>query len=158
MPRIERLVLPGYPHHVTQRGNYQQTVFKTKEDYDFYMNLLKKYANEHSLSVIAFCLMPNHVHFICIPGNEDSLADTFKITHMIYAQYLNKKNNIKGHLWQGRFFSSILDERHLYAAVRYVENNPVRAGAGRGTAAGGSAADSGKNRDSPHLGKTPTRN
>lgn len=128
MPRIARLVLPNYPHHVTQRGNYQQEVFKTKADYEFYIGLLKKYAEEYSLSIFSFCLMPNHVHFICVPIDKDSLANTFKIIHMIYAQYLNKKNKLKGHLWQGRFFSNILDERYLYTALRYVENNPVRAG------------------------------
>lgn len=128
MPRIARLVLPGYPHHVTQRGNYQQRVFNIERDYKYYIGLLKKYAEEYSLSIISFCLMPNHVHFICIPTDKDSLANTFKTTHMSYAQYSNKKNNLKGHLWQSRFFSSILDEKYLYAAVRYVENNPVRAG------------------------------
>lgn len=128
MARIARLVLPGYPHHVTQRGNYQQAVFNTERDYKYYIRLLKKYIEEYSLSILSFCLMPNHVHFICVPANKESLADTFKITHMLYAQYLNKKNNLKGHLWQGRFFSSILDERYLYAALRYVENNPVKGG------------------------------
>jgi len=128
MPRIARLVLPDYPHHVTQRGNYQQTVFKTEMDYKNYINLLKKYMSEYSLSILSFCLMPNHVHSICIPHNESSLANTFKLTHMVYSQYFNKKNNVKGHLWQSRFFSSILDEKYLYAAVRYVERNPVRAG------------------------------
>ena len=128
MPRIARLVLSGYPHHVTQRGNYQQTVFYTERDYKYYLELLKKYIQEYSLSILSFCLMPNHVHFICIPANKNSLANTFKTTHMLYAQYLNKRNNLKGHLWQGRFFSSILDEKYLYAAVRYVESNPARAG------------------------------
>ena len=128
MPRIARLILPNNPHHITQRGNYQQKVFKAEIDYSYYAALLKKYAMRYAVSIIAFCLMPNHVHFICVPSNEDSLANTFKITHTTYSQYLNRKDNIKGHLWQGRFFSSILDEKYLYAAVRYVENNPVRAG------------------------------
>lgn len=128
MPRIARLVLPGYPHHITQRGNYMQQVFYTQADYKFYLKLLNKYSQKYLLSILSFCLMPNHVHFICVPFNKDSLANTFKNTHMVYAQYLNNKRNLKGHLWQGRFFSSILDERYLYAAVRYVERNPVRAG------------------------------
>jgi len=128
MPRIARLVLPGYPHHITQRGNYQQQVFYTQQDYRFYLKLLRKYSKEYGISILSFCLMPNHVHFICIPKYKDSLANTFKVTHMLYAQYLNKKNNLKGHLWQGRFFSSILDSKYLYTAVRYIERNPVRAG------------------------------
>ena len=127
MPRLARLVLPGYPHHVTQRGNYQQQVFRTDSDYSFYPGLLNKYAKEYLLSIISFCLMPNHVHFICVPENKDSLANTFKITHTVYSQYFNAKNKLKGHLWQGRFYSSILDEQYLYAALRYVERNPTRA-------------------------------
>ena len=70
--------------------------------------------------------MPNHVHIIGVPGNQDSLARTFNTVHMLYAQYFNRKRNATVHLWQGRFFSCALDERHLYAAVRYVEMNPVR--------------------------------
>lgn len=127
MSRIARLVLPGYPHHVTQRGNYQQQVFKTDADYGFYLGLINKYAREYSLAVLSFCLMPNHIHFICVPENKDSLANTFKVTHTVYSQYFNAKNKLKGHLWQGRFYSSILDEEYLCAAVRYVERNPVRA-------------------------------
>ena len=72
--------------------------------------------------------MSNHVHFIGIPMKDDSLARTFNTLHMRYSQYFNQKRKVKGHLWQGRFYSCILDERHLYAAIRYVENNPVRAG------------------------------
>jgi len=71
--------------------------------------------------------MPNHVHFVCVPQKEDSLARTFNTLHMRYAQFINKKKEAKGHLWQGRFYSCILDEMHLYAAIRYVETNPVRA-------------------------------
>ena len=71
--------------------------------------------------------MNNHVHFICVPHKEESLAKTFNTLHMRYSQYFNRKKGATGHLWQGRFFSCILDERHLYGAVRYVENNPVRA-------------------------------
>ena len=71
--------------------------------------------------------MPNHVHFIAIPQQKYSLAKTFNACHMRYSQYYNKKKNKKGHLWQGRFYSCALYAKHLYEAVRYVENNPVRA-------------------------------
>ena len=70
----------------------------------------------------------NHVHFVGVPGQQESLARTFNTVHMLYAQYFNRKQKAVGHLWQGRFFSCVLDERHLYAAVRYVELNPVRGG------------------------------
>jgi len=72
--------------------------------------------------------MSNHVHFVGVPMNDDSLSRVFSTLHMRYSQYVNQQNSASGHLWQGRFFSCVLDERHVYAAVRYVENNPVRAG------------------------------
>jgi len=71
--------------------------------------------------------MQNHVHFITIPHQEDSLAKTFNITHMRYSQYFNRKTKTSGHLWQGRFYSCVLDEPHLVLASRYIERNPVRA-------------------------------
>lgn len=76
----------------------------------------------------AYCLMSNHIHVIGVPKREDSLSRTFRDTHTVYAMRFNKRNGISGHLWQGRFTSCALDENHLWAAVRYVERNPVRAG------------------------------
>lgn len=72
--------------------------------------------------------MRNHVHFIAIPFKEDSLAKTFNTVHMRYSQYFNKKLRRRGHLWQGRFYSCILDDLHLISAARYIEKNPVRVG------------------------------
>lgn len=127
MPRIARIVAIGYPHHITQRGNYRQTVFTNDAEYALYLKWLNEYAKKNSLAILAYCLMPNHVHFVAIPQKEYSLARTFNACHMRYSQYFNKKKKLTGHLWQGRFFSCILDENYLYAAVRYIENNPVRA-------------------------------
>ncbi len=127
MPRIARAVAIGHPHHITQRGNYQQHVFEAEEDYIQYLQWLKEYSQRYSLKIWAYCLMNNHVHFVCVPMKDDSLARTFNTLHMRYSQYFNKKKKVTGHLWQGRFYSSSLDERHLYAAIRYVEKNPVRA-------------------------------
>ncbi|HHT9117847.1 MAG TPA: transposase [Candidatus Hypogeohydataceae bacterium YC38] len=110
MPRIARAVAPDYPHHVTQRGNYQQTVFEDKEDRMQYLYWLKEYSRKYDLRIWAYCLMSNHVHFICVPGNADSLSKTFNTLHMRYSQHINRKKGMKGHLWQGRFFSCILDE------------------------------------------------
>jgi len=127
MPRIARIVAEDYPHHITQRGNYKQIVFFEDRDYKFYLERLSVYCEKYKLSILAYCLMPNHVHFIAIPKQKDSLAKTFNACHMRYAHYYNRKNDLIGHLWQGRFYSCILDEKHLRAAVRYIENNPVRA-------------------------------
>jgi putative transposase len=128
MPRVSRAIAVGYPHHITQRGNYRQTVFSVAEDYARYLAWLTRYAQQHQLEIWAYCLMPNHVHIVGVPTAEDSLANIFRTVHMQYSQYYNRKNNAVGHLWQGRFYSCPLDEPHVHAAVRYVEMNPVRAG------------------------------
>ncbi|MFQ5952223.1 MAG: transposase [Candidatus Omnitrophota bacterium] len=127
MPRIARIVSPGHPHHITQRGNFKQITFVDNKDYLKYLYWLEKYGKEHGLLILAFCLIPNHVHLAAVPPENTSLAKTLKICHMRYSQYFNKKNNHTGHLWQGRFYSCVLDETHLYSVVRYIENNPVRA-------------------------------
>ena len=127
MPRSARIVIPDIPHHITQRGNYQQEVFDNNDNYKQYCEWINEYAQKNSVDILAYCLMGNHVHFIVIPKKENSLAKLFNTTHMRYSQYLNKERGMKGHLWQGRFYSCLLDDAHLYRAIRYVENNPVRA-------------------------------
>ena len=76
---------------------------------------------------LAYCLMTNHVHFVSVPARADSLARVFKPVDLRYAQHINWTQGISGRLWQGRFFSCPLDDEHLWAAIRYVERNPVRA-------------------------------
>jgi len=127
MPRRARLVIPGMAHHVTQRGNFKQDVFHRQEDFRNYCYWFKKFSQDYKVEVIAYCLMRNHVHFVVIPGCKYSLGLLFKNVHMRYAQYKNKRESRTGHLWQGRFYSCILSRTHLYRAVRYVEQNPVRA-------------------------------
>lgn len=127
MPRIARAVAVGFPHHITQRGNYRQRVFENDDDYLQYLEWLQIYSKKYALNIWAYCLMNNYVHFIAVPMEDNSLAKTFNTLHMRYSQHINSRQENRGHLWQGRFFSCALDERHLYAAVRYVENNPVRA-------------------------------
>ncbi|GAX61341.1 transposase and inactivated derivatives [Candidatus Scalindua japonica] len=128
MPRTARIVVPNLPYHITQRGNYRQDVFEDDEDRLSYLSWIDYYSKKYKLSIFAYCLMDNHVHFIGIPREEDSLARVFSISHMRYSQYFNKKKNASGHLWQGRFYSCVMDEDYLAAALRYVERNPVRAG------------------------------
>ena len=128
MPRTARIVVPNLPYHITQRGNYRQDIFQDNEDRLSYLSWINDYSKKYKLSIFAYCLMDNHVHFIAIPREEDSLAKVFSISHMRYSQYFNKKKKASGHLWQGRFYSCVLDEDYLVAALRYVERNPVRAG------------------------------
>jgi len=128
MVRQARIVIPGYVYHVTQRGNYQQDVYHSDNDYIEYLKLIGIYSKKWELQILAYCLMRNHVHLIVIPKNQQSMALGIGQAHMEYSKYFNEKMDRAGHLWQGRFFSCILDGRHLMAAVRYVECNPVRAG------------------------------
>jgi putative transposase len=128
MSRIARVVIPGIPHHIVQRGNRRQTVFFRDEDQRYYLRLLKKYGDEAGLVYWVYCLMPNHVHLIAVPKFADSLADVMSAVNQKYAMTINLRQDWRGSLWQGRFYSCPLDDPHLIAAARYVERNPVRAG------------------------------
>ena len=124
--RTSRAVAPGLPHHVLQFGNYGHAVFEEAGDYEIYLGWLAEYSKRFSVDIWAYCLMPNHVHHICVPHTETGLARTFNTLHMRYAQHFNAQRHVQGHLWQGRFYSSILDDAHAFEAVRFVETNPVR--------------------------------
>lgn len=127
MARIARVVVPGYPHHVTQRGCRRQQTFFTDNDYKNYLKLLRVAKDVAGVSVWAYCLMPNHVHLVVAPETEQSLSQFLGPVHRQFALEVNRRKGWKGHLWQERFHSFVMDENHLYAAVRYVELNPVRA-------------------------------
>jgi putative transposase len=127
MPRVARVVIPGTPHHVTQRGIRRSTVFFNEDDRQSYLALLRDNAAKHSVDILAYCLMTNHVHLVAVPRTSDGLHRMLKPLHMQHAQRINRAYGWTGHLWQGRFFSSPLDEEYLWAAIRYVELNPVRA-------------------------------
>jgi putative transposase len=125
---MARLVVPEYPHHVTQRGARKQKTFFSEYDYSMYLELLGKARERSGVEVWAYCLMPNHVHLIVVPRRRDSLAAFFRQAHRTYTLAINAREGWQGHLWQERFHSFVMDESHLLAAVRYVELNPVRAG------------------------------
>lgn len=128
MPRLSRAVFTGVPHHITQRGNRREDVFFSDEDREVYLEWLQTYCEKHDVDVLAYCLMTNHIHLVLVPNSEDGLQRVLKPLHMRYAQRINRAKGWKGHLWQGRFFSSPLDDNYLMAAVRYVEQNPIRVG------------------------------
>jgi putative transposase len=128
MPRRTRIILPGQLYHVTQRGNYKQNIFEEEKDRAFYLRLIQEYSQKYGNDILAFCLMNNHVHFIIKPLSDDSLSGIFCRAHQRYSFYFNGKKNLKGHLWQERFYSCLLLGNHIQTAVRYVERNPVRAG------------------------------
>ena len=128
MPRLARIVIPGAPHHITQRGNGHQDVFFVDDDRLVYMELLRAQAGQFGLRIEGYCLMTNHVHVVGVPMQEDSLAKAMGMTHLLYTQYVNRLHKRNGHLWQNRFFSCAMDDAHAWNALCYVELNPVRAG------------------------------
>ena len=128
MSRLARIVAPGLPHHVTQRGNRRQPTFFNQRDYRLYRSLLAEHAGAAGVAVWGWCLMPNHVHLILVPETATALTECLRETHRRYTRHINLREDWRGYLWQGRFASCVLDETHLLAAARYVERNPVRAG------------------------------
>ena len=127
MARLARIVVPGLPHHVTQRGNRREKTFFEDADYGLYLDMLVHSSARAHTEVWAYCLMPNHVHIILAPRDADGLRRTFADLHRRYTGYVNARTQTTGHLWQGRFGSVVMDEAHLVNAVRYVTLNPVRA-------------------------------
>jgi len=127
MTRLPRLVLPGYPYHVTQRGNRRQQTFFEEGDYALYRDLLAEAADKAGAEIWCYCLMPSHVHIVVVPADEDGLRRTFADAHRRYTGFINARSRWTGHLWQGRFGAVVMDEEHLGHAMRYVSLNPVRA-------------------------------
>jgi len=127
MARIARVVVPGRPHHVTQRGNRRQQTFFGHDDYAAYRTMLAEACRKNGTEVWAYCLMPNHVHLVLVPHHEDGLRSVLGDTHRRYTRHVNFREGWRGHLWQERFHSFPMDERYLLSTVRYVELNPVAA-------------------------------
>jgi putative transposase len=127
MTRIARVVVPGLPHHVTQRGNRRQRTFFKASDYNDYLELLHTWTRRTGVSVWCYCLMPNHVHLIAVPDEPDALRACLSQVHRRYTRRVNAREDWRGYLWQGRFASVPMDERHTIAAARYIIMNPVRA-------------------------------
>lgn len=108
MPRLSRTVFAGLPHHITQRGNRREDIFFTEADREAYLTWLREYCERYEVEILAYCLMANHIHLVAIPARDDGLQRVLKPLHMRYAQRINRARGWKGHLWQGRFFSSPL--------------------------------------------------
>lgn len=127
MSRRPRIVLPDWVHHVTQRGNHQQTVFYSDHDRIVYLQLVKKHFSFCGLDLIGHSLMDNHVHLAVIPKKESSLSDGIGRLHHDFACWQNIQRGKTGHLWQGRFYSCPVEEDRVLQVLQYIELNPVRA-------------------------------
>lgn len=131
MARLARVVIPGIAHHVTQRGNRRLPVFFSDDDRRLYLSLLGEHCAKSGTRCLAWCLMDNHVHLVLVPNHEDGLRAALGEAHRRYSRAINFREGWRGYLFQGRFASYPMDDAHLIAAVRYVENNPVAAGMAR---------------------------
>lgn len=129
MPRIARIIVTNYPHHITQRGNNRATVFFDDEDRQTYLRLLSANAKKYHMQIWGYCLMDNHIHLLAVPETETALARGIGMTNMMYTQYFNRKMQQSGRIWQNRFFSCVLEsDQYLWAVARYIECNPLKAG------------------------------
>jgi putative transposase len=127
MARLSRIVISSVPHHITQRGNRRLPIFFSDEDRTAYLALIAEACQAHGTTCLAWCLMDNHVHLILVPQTADGLRATLGEAHRRYSRRINFREGWRGYLFQGRFASYPMDDAHLMAAVRYVENNPVAA-------------------------------
>jgi putative transposase len=125
MSRKPRLVIPGYPHHITQRGNHQKRVFFTNDDHRFYLELLQRQIESKELSLLGYTFMTNHVHHEPIPRADDSLSRYMRTLDRDFSRFQNLRRNQTGHLWQARFFSCPVYD--MWEVLAYIELNPVRA-------------------------------
>jgi len=129
MPRPLRIITPNIPFHILNRGNNRQTIFRDEEDFEYFISLLKRFKKELSFDFYHFCLMPNHTHFVLEPTIEGSLPKIMLKLTLAHTRYFNKKYRGVGHVWQGRYKSSLIDKENYFLwCGLYNELNPVRAG------------------------------
>ncbi|MCW9014219.1 MAG: transposase [Gammaproteobacteria bacterium] len=129
MPRRARMYLAGLPYHIVQRGNNREACFIEVENYLYYLELLREVSARYGMSLHAYCLMTNHIHLLVTPGTNTTISNTMKVVGSRYAQYINKKYNRTGTLWEGRHKSSLVQsDKYFLICSRYIELNPVAAG------------------------------
>jgi putative transposase len=129
MARLPRLTLPGYPHHVIQRGNNRQNIFGGTEDYTLFLDLLAQNAAGYGVAIHAYVLMSNHVHLLLTPSTADALPKMMQAVGRRYVRHFNDSHGRTGTLWEGRYKSALIQtDRYLLACMVYMDLNPVRAG------------------------------
>ncbi len=129
MARLPRLTIPGYPHHIIQRGNNRQAIFLQEADYRFMLDLLAEQGKKFQVEIHAYVLMGNHFHLLATPQTQDGLPLMMQAVGRSYVRYFNRQHQRSGTLWEGRYRSTIVQsERYLLACMAYIDLNPVRAG------------------------------
>jgi putative transposase len=129
MARLPRLTLPGFPHHIIQRGNNRQAIFASAADYQALLDLLDASARKFGVAIHAYVLMANHFHLLATPQSTDALSQMMQAVGRRYVRYFNDTQNRSGTLWEGRYRSTVIQaERYLLPCMAYMDLNPVRAG------------------------------
>lgn len=129
MARLPRLTLPGYPHHVIQRGNNRQAIFADRQDFETMLEMLADSARARKVAIHAYVLMDNHFHLLVTPAETDALPRMMQAVGRSYVRYFNQRHGRTGTLWEGRYRSTLIQsERYLLACMAYIDLNPVRAG------------------------------
>lgn len=114
----------GY-YHVFNRGNRKQNVFHQTRDYKRYLESLAKYKDRHDISILAYCLMPNHVHFLIRQNGPKPISAFFQRLHTAYTMYFNKKYGFTGHVFESRFKTKVVGrDEYLMHLTRYIHLNP----------------------------------
>jgi len=127
MARMPRIVISGYPHHVTQRGNRRQTTFFCAEDYQYYLELMSEYTRQSGTEVWAYCLMPNHFHLLVYEKIDGGISIFMKKLSTAYSMYFNNKHNRSGALFEGRFKAKYInDDNYLKYLLSYIHLNPIK--------------------------------
>lgn len=129
MARLPRLTVPGYPHHVIQRGNNRQPIVVDDADRRFLVDLFLAASRDSKVAVHGYVVMDNHFHLLCTPDLDGSLPALMQAVGRSYVRYFNDKTSRTGTLWEGRYRSTLVQaETHLFACMAYMDLNPVRAG------------------------------
>ena len=129
MARLPRLTVPGYPHHIIQRGNNRQAIFARSADYELLLSLLEEHASKSGVAIHAYVLMSNHFHLLATPETAEGIPAMMQAVGRRYVRYFNQQQGRTGTLWEGRYKSTLIQaERYLLACMVYIDLNPVRAG------------------------------
>ncbi len=129
MARLPRLSLPGFPHHIIQRGNNRQAIFASAADYQTLLDLLDASARKFGVAIHAYVLMANHFHLLATPQSTDALSQMMQAVGRRYVRYFNDTQKRSGTLWEGRYRSTVIQaDRYLLPCMAYMDLNPVRAG------------------------------
>ncbi|MGB9743326.1 MAG: transposase [Minisyncoccales bacterium] len=129
MSRRARFIIPNLPHHILNRANNKEIIFRDENDFCFFLRQAKKYKQKFKIKIYHYCVMPNHYHFIIEPPTKESLTGFMQALMLVYAQYVQRKYGKIGHIWQERYKSPVIQtEDYLANCGYYVEDNPRRAG------------------------------